>query len=109
MNYETLDSGVREEYDSGMVRDSQEDKPRYNLIYEPLLTEWADLMTRGAQKYGANNWQLADSQEELDRFKESAFRHMIQYLKGDTDEAHAAAVCFNLGAIMMLRTKLEGE
>lgn len=32
MDYTTKDSGKREEFSSGMVRDTQDDKPRYDLI-----------------------------------------------------------------------------
>lgn len=94
--FETKDSGVRAKYQTGMVRDTNKDKPRYDLCWLPLLTRWAELMGRGAVKYGANNWQKASTQEELDRFRESAFRHLVQYLEGDRTEDHAAAVIFNL-------------
>ncbi|MEO5646601.1 MAG: dATP/dGTP diphosphohydrolase domain-containing protein, partial [Candidatus Paceibacterota bacterium] len=55
-----------------------------------------ELMTRGAVKYGRNNWQLANGEEELERFKDSALRHMYQWLEGDESEDHAAAVFFNI-------------
>jgi len=50
--FETKDSGSRVKYVTGMIRDSQKGKPRYDLVYEPLLTEWAHLMARGIEKYG---------------------------------------------------------
>ena len=106
MDFITKDSGARIDYPSGMRRDIQEGKPRYDLCYEPLFTEWAYLMARGAEKYGENNWQLASTEEELNRFKASAWRHFVQYIRGDKDEAHHAAVLFNIGAIMMLEKKL---
>lgn len=102
----TKDSGVREEYDSGMVRDTQKGKPDYTLIDRPFLARWAALMTRGAEKYGRNNWRKANSEEELQRFKASALRHMYQWLDGDTEEDHAAAVCFNLAAAEYVWDKL---
>lgn len=98
MTFETKDSGKREEYESGMRRDTQEDKPRYDLIWEPMLTRWAELMHRGAEKYGDNNWMLANSEEEAQRFKASAWRHFVQWTRGDRDEDHAAAVMFNVAA-----------
>lgn len=105
----TKDSGQRAEYDSGMVRDTQDDKPMFGLLRpvgvpyeEQFLTRCAALMTRGARKYGFRNWEKADSYEELDRFKESAERHMQQYLAGETDEDHLAAVVFNLMAACTL-------
>lgn len=111
----TKDSGEREEYASGMVRDTQEDKARFDLMrpkgipYEAqFLTRVAQLMTRGAKKYGFRNWENANSVEELERFENSAERHMQQYLAGERDEDHAAAVVFNILAAETLRYKLEG-
>lgn len=101
----TRDSGTRAEFASGMVRDTQTGKPRWDLIvpegvpYEAqLLTRFAALMARGAEKYSARNWEQANSQEELDRMKASAFRHFMQWFCGEQDEDHAAAVLFNLMA-----------
>jgi hypothetical protein len=96
--YSTKDSGKRINFDSGFQRDTNDDKPRYELIPHEMLTRLAELMARGAQKYNANNWRKATSQEEYDRFKESAFRHFIQWMRGDSDEDHAAAVEFNINA-----------
>jgi len=105
--FTTKDSGKRVEFESGMRRDTQEGKPRYDLIDRDFLKRWALLMTRGADKYGAENWRKANSQEELDRFKASALRHLMQYLEGDREEDHAAAVAFNLAAAEYVRSKLE--
>ena len=102
----TKDSGAREEFTSGMVRDTQKGKARFDLIYKPLLWRWAELMARGAEKYGANNWMRASGEDELKRFEASAERHLQQYLRGDTDEDHAAAVMFNLGGIDYVRSRL---
>lgn len=106
-NFIVKDSGKREEYSSGMVRDTQDGKPRYDLVYLPLLKDWANLMAGGAIKYGENNWLHANSIEELNRFKASAFRHFIQFLSGEEDELHHASVLFNIGAIRYLMDKLQ--
>jgi len=114
-NFITKDSGKREKYNSGMQRDTNEEKARFDLILpegipydEQLLTRVANLMARGAVKYNARNWEKASSKEELDRFRESAFRHFMQWICGETDEDHAAAVYFNImGAeYVKSRTKL---
>lgn len=111
--YVTKDSGKREEYASGMRRDTQEGKPMFGLMRAQgipypaqFLTRCAALMTRGAEKYGLRNWELADSYEELERFRESAERHMNQWLAGETDEDHAAAVFFNINAAETVMFKL---
>ena len=102
----TKDSGARAKYQSGMQRDLQDGKPRYDLIPLAMLTRLAELMARGAEKYGERNWEKANSQEEVNRFKSSAFRHFIQWMNGDEDEDHAAAVMFNIGAAETTKDKL---
>lgn len=105
--FTTLDSGERQDYNSGMRRDLQTGKARYDLCYQPLIKRWAELMTRCAEKYGANNWQLANSVEELERFRSSAYRHFFQWVNGeDTEEDHAAAVLFNIAAAEYLMKRL---
>lgn len=106
MSFITKDSGKREEFPSGMVRDTDEGKPRYDLIDEPMLTRWAELMARGSQKYGEHNWRHANSQEELNRFIASAFRHFIAWTRGDTDEDHAAGVYYNIMAAEYVKRRL---
>lgn len=103
------DSGVREEYASGMRRDTQEGKPDYTLIHIPFLTRIAIHLGKGAIKYGENNWQLANSLSELRRFQKSAFRHLVQWLMGEKDEDHMAAVCFNLMAAEYVKDRIESE
>jgi hypothetical protein len=111
MSFTTKDSGRRKEFASGMRRDADEDKPRYDLIVakghkEHLLKRWACLMTRGAVKYGERNWEKANSEEEMERFRASAFRHFMQWFDGEMDEDHAAAVLFNINAYECLKDKL---
>ena len=57
MAFETKDSGERQEFSTGMRRDVQTDKPRYDLLDKPMLKRWAELMGRGAAKYGEDNWK----------------------------------------------------
>lgn len=110
MKYKTKDSGKREEYSTGMKRDTQEGKADFSLCFpldvpykDQLFTRFAELMTRGAEKYGKRNWELSGTDEELQRFKSSAFRHFMQYITGEDDEDHAAAVLFNITAIERLK------
>lgn len=108
----TKDSGKRQDYDSGMRRDLQEGKPRYDLVIpldceNPMLKRWAELLERGMSKYGYRNWELSNSVEELIRFQSSAFRHFVQWQMGEKDEDHAAAVFFNIQAYEYLSEKLD--
>ena len=110
MSYITKDSGKRKDFKSGMRRDTDEDKPRYDLIYQPMITRLAYLMARGAVKYGDNNWQKANSIEELKRFKASAYRHFMQWFNDlDVEEDHAAAIQFNVNAVEYMKDKLRNE
>lgn len=104
--FQTKDSGIREEYGGGMRRDLQKGKPRFDLIDREYLKDWATLMEQGAVKYGEDNWRLANSVEELNRFKASAFRHFIAWMNGEVDEGHHVAVAFNIAAAEYLMNKL---
>lgn len=111
MNFVTKDSGKRKEFKSGMRRDTDEGKPRYDLVVplgmkEHMLKRWAMLMARGMDKYGYRNWEKANSEEEYLRFKASAFRHFMQWFECETDEDHASAVYFNIQASEYLKDKL---
>ena len=102
------DSGERMEFESGMVRDITEDKTLWHLTFDgPMFYRWAEHLTGGAKKYDARNWMKANGEAELERFKESAFRHFMQWYRGDTDEDHAAAVYFNINGAEYVRGLLD--
>lgn len=110
MSFTVKDSGVRSEYESGMKRDTNEGKIRFDLVVpenmeNPMLKRWADHMTKGAVKYGDRNWEKAAGVEELKRFRESAFRHFMQWYLGEVDEDHAAAVYFNIQGAEYVKEK----
>jgi hypothetical protein len=114
MDYITKDSGEKKEYDSGMRRDITTGKPTFHLVIprdipyrETMFYRWAALLGRGAEKYGDRNWELSNSDEELERFKSSAFRHFIQWFHGEYDEDHAAAVMFNINAYETVNYKIK--
>ncbi len=113
-DYVTKDSGVRQDYASGMRRDTQEGKAHVTLLIplgvpynEQFLIRCAMLMSRGMEKYGWRNWELADSDVELERFKGAALRHLMQWITGETDEDHAAAVVFNLLAAETTKYRIQ--
>jgi len=105
--FTTKDSGAREQFDTGMHRDTSMGKIRYDLMYIPMLKRYAALMTRGAEKYGEDNWKLAKTHKELKRFKESAFRHFMQWYLGEVDEDHASAVWFNIAGAEYTKKRIE--
>lgn len=112
----TKDSGEREQYESGMQRDTESGKPRFDLMIpegvpfeEQLLTRFAMLLSRGAEKYDARNWERGDSEKEIDRAKSSGFRHFMQWICGEIDEDHAVAVIFNIMVVETIKRKIERE
>lgn len=101
------DSSKREEYDSGMVRDVQNEKTLYSLAFDgPMFERYAKHLTAGARKYSPRNWMKASGQAELERFRESAIRHFVQWLQGNVEEDHAAAIFFNVNGYEYVKEKL---
>ncbi len=95
--FKTKDSGVREGFSGGAVRDTQDGKPRYDLIPPGPLRRLAMLYTRGAEKYDEYNWTKGIP---TSRCVASLLRHVFQFIDGDTDEDHGAAILFNMMCIM---------
>lgn len=137
------DSGARQEFATGAVRDIQEGKGRCDLlpldVVAPLIPahdyrhrvvmsisdfmekgdtrhlyaalEWFlevrrwDLYTmllevsvhfeEGAKKYGTHNWQKGIP---ASRYMDSGTRHYLKWLRGDQDEPHDRAFCWNMMA-----------
>lgn len=89
------DSGRRATGPGGMLKEAVR-KPCPTLIPTFFLWRLAEHMTKGAEKYDRNNWKKACSVAELEGFQDSAFRHLLQWLNGEADEDHAAAIVANI-------------
>ena len=135
------DSGNREVFASGAVRDIQEGKGRCDLLPLDVVAEhmeangekpfvihfihefqrtgdtwnlhsalgsfggarWGNISTmilevaahfeEGARKYAARNWEKGIP---VQRFIDSGVRHYFKWLRGDTDEPHDRAFCWNM-------------
>jgi hypothetical protein len=90
------DSGERESFNTGAVRDTAIGKPRIDLISpfaEARLGAWSAL---GAAKYSERNWEAG---MPLGRILASLCRHLNAYRAGDTSEDHLAAVMWNAMAL----------
>jgi hypothetical protein len=94
---EVKDSGKREEQGTGAVRDTQDGKPRYDLIPVMALRRLAVHYANGARKYSARNWEKGIPSS---RCYSSALRHLFQYAEGDRSEDHLSAILFNVMAII---------
>jgi len=107
----TKDSGKREKYISGAVRDVRSGKGRFDLITPIALKRLASVYERGSLKYSDRNWEKG---MPLCRYLDSALRHLFQYLEGMRDEDHLAQAVWNVFSMihveeMIKRGKLPKE
>ena len=58
-----------------------------------MFLEVAKHFEEGCKKYGENNWQKGIP---VHCYIDSAVRHYLKYLRGDKDEPHNRAFCWNL-------------
>ena len=107
--YEIKDSGERLTFSTGMQRDSGQKTLRPDLIWLPGLIRLAQHYGKGALKYAERNWEKAKTVEEQLRFQASAFRHFIQWMRGDRDEDHMSAVIFNMFGYEYIRERLNND
>lgn len=114
--FELEKASNRVQFSGGGMRDSQEGKPRFELLvpekvpYEhQYLTRVARLMAKGADHYSDRNWEQFSDEESLNRAKSAACRHFMQWLTGEEDEDHAAAVFFNVQAAEYIKGRINGE
>ncbi len=100
----TKDSGKRQEFETGSVRDLATGKGRYDLIPTLPLRRLAGLYERGSAKYGDRNWEKG---QPLMRYVDSAMRHINCLVAGEPDEDHAAAIAWNLFGYMFTLAEIE--
>lgn len=91
------DSGARQEFTTGSVRDTNIGKGRFDLISPIALKRLAILYQNGAVKYDAWNWSKG---QPLSRYLDSATRHLYCFMAGDDSEDHLAAVAWNVFSYM---------
>lgn len=104
MGYEVKDSGKRQEFGTGAVRDVQEDKGRFDLI--PPEPTWALAIhfQKGAIKYGDNNWAKGIP---LKRYLDSAKRHLVEYEMGLSEENHLISAIWNLYCLYATQIRIQ--
>ena len=98
------DSGKRENFRTGSVRDTAEGKPRYDLITPIGLYYLAMHYTNGAKKYGDRNWERG---QPLSRYIESIERHLQKLKVGLEEEDHASAIAWNILAYVHTKAMIE--
>lgn len=68
-------------------------KKHYNNEFTTMLLELAIHFEEGAKKYGDNNWRKGIP---VRCYIDSAVRHYLKFLRGDKDEPHDRAFCWNI-------------
>ncbi len=91
------DSGERQEFDTGAVRDPSKGKGRYDLISPHALFRLARHYEAGATKYADRNWEKGIP---ASRCFSSAVGHLNKWAMGKTEEDHLAAAAWNIFAII---------
>lgn len=100
----TKDSGQREQFESGAIRDIREGKGRFDLISPIALRRLAGVYERGAKKYTERNWEKG---MPLTRYLDSALRHLNQFLEGDRSEDHLAQAMWNVASMIHIEEAIE--
>lgn len=98
------DSGERQAFQTGAVRDKREGKGRYDLLPTRAIRRLAVHYEGGAKKYGDNNWLKGFP---LKRMAESATRHLFEALEGKTDEDHWIAAAWNILGIVEYQERIK--
>lgn len=91
------DSGSRDEFYGGAVRDTGQGKSRPDLISPYANQREGRWLAEGARKYEERNWEKGIP---ISRCIASLERHLIAYKQGRTDEDHLAAIRCNAGFIL---------
>lgn len=91
------DSGERQEFGTGSVRDTRDGKGRLDLLPPGVLLRLARHFEAGASKYGDRNWELG---QPVSRYLDSGIRHLLWYWAGERDEDHLVSALWNLAALM---------
>jgi hypothetical protein len=98
------DSGQRQKFNTGAVRDIRDNKGRYDLLPPYAIERLALHFERGAVKYKDRNWEQGIP---LMRYMDSALRHMFKLLAGEKDEDHAAAAIWNIACYIQTEKWIE--
>ncbi len=99
-----IEAGKRREFPTGAERQSSEGKGTPVLVPGDAIIDIAKHFEKGADVYGARNWEKGIPLSEL---LNSLERHLQQLKMGLTDEPHARALAWN--AVVYLATKLRIE
>jgi len=86
-------SGTPDTFATGAQRDASAGKPRPDLVSPFFMLRVGKRLGQGAEAHGARNWENGIG---MQRTYESLQRHLQQWVAGQNDEDHLAAVGCNL-------------
>ena len=91
------DSGERETFETGAVRDAAEGKSRPDLFSAFALERVGEWLRLGSLKYAENNWMKGMN---YSRVVAGLCRHLMKYRQRDNSEDHLAALIVNASFLM---------
>lgn len=91
------DSGDRQKFDTGANRDMQVGKGRFDLAPPYVAMFLARIYEVGCLKYGDRNWEKGIP---IERYIDSALRHLLKYQAGLRDEPHLSMALWNVGCAL---------
>lgn len=92
----------RRTFNDDIVRSSNKDKGRFDLLPNTALELLAKHFQKGAELYGDNNWRKGAGMP-ISVLLDSGFRHLNKALRGDPDEDHLVAAAWNIMCALELR------
>lgn len=102
--FNLADSGIHLKKKSGAFREKNEGKGRFDLISPYALLRVARIHEKGSKKYSPRNWEKG---MKFSLFVDAAFRHIIKYMMGMTDEDHLAQAVWNLDCLLHFEALIE--
>jgi len=98
------DSGQRQEFKTGAVRDVTKGKGRFDLLPLMTLFRMAKWYEKGCEKYGDRNWEKGIP---LSNYMSSCLRHFFKHIMGFKDENHLDAALWNMMCFMEIRMRID--
>lgn len=100
----TKDDGMRDKYPSGALRSLHEGRGRFDLVSPIGLKRLAIRYEAGGKQKGDRNWELGFP---VSRACCSAVGHLYEYLDGDREEDHPAAIAWQMFCVMHFEIMVE--
>lgn len=93
---------MMEIFDSGAVRENKTGKGRCDLLPMCALLRLSKHYENGSADHGERNWEKG---LPMHSFLDSAIRHLLKYMDGQTDEDHLCAAAWNILGAMWTEEK----